>query len=679
MDEAIRKFESYLNRRYPNSSTVRSYVSDLQIFKRFIDKPPREVTKSDIDRFVEDQLASHLVATTVNRRLACLHSVFEFLADEAEDDTWANPVVWRRQRVKEGKPLPRDLSDADVERLLACIDHPRDRLMFGLMHGVGLRVGEVAALRVSDFIPCDDRAAGGRLRVRGKGQKERVVPLTPVLTQQWQAWLAQRPTVESDALFITRRKKGISTRGIQERLAHYARQAGVPVTCHRLRHTFGRRMIEGQMPVLSLSKLMGHEQVTTTQIYIAGAGVDVRADYEAAMRCLEAECPGSPLFPATAPPSTGGSPSPTGVEGEKGEAALTCPEPREAPLDLSRFWVGLPPWLVQEMADYIVRQQRRWKPSQVRHHTRVRLQTLRQVWRWLLKEREVKAFAALSRRDVQAYVDARLQEGCAASTLNRQLRDLWAFLRFVEEQGQQIAPGVFRVVPLKEGKPLPRYLTEQEYRQLEQTLLQETALGTGDDYFDRAWFYLLAHQGLRISELCDLRVGDVDLQGRRLVIRQGKGKRDRFIPLSATTVTVVGDYLSVRGTAQSDPLLLFRQQKVKPGLVQARLRRYGRAIGVQVSPHRLRHTLATRLWNIGTDIVSIQHLLGHEKLETTQIYTHVYNATVERDFRQAMARLEGERECRPAATQTEPMALVEELSSHIREPVSVVNQALNCV
>ena len=137
MDKAIRKFESYLNRRYPNSSTVRSYVSDLQIFKRFIDKPPREVTKSDMDRFVEDQLASHLVATTVNRRLACLHSFFEFLADEADDETWANPVIWRRQRVKEGKPLPRDLGDADVERLFACIDHPRDRLMFGLMYRVG--------------------------------------------------------------------------------------------------------------------------------------------------------------------------------------------------------------------------------------------------------------------------------------------------------------------------------------------------------------------------------------------------------------------------------------------------------------------------------------------------------------------------------------------------------------
>lgn len=179
MDEAIRKFESYLNRRYPNSSTAKNYVNDLHIFARFADKPPRQVTKSDVAHFVEQQLAGGRAPTTINRRLASLHHFFEFLADETDDDTWANPVVWRQQRVKEGKPLPRDISDADVEQLWACIQHPRDRLMFGLMYGLGLRVGEVAALQVADLIPASDPRQGARLRVCGKGQKERVVPVPP--------------------------------------------------------------------------------------------------------------------------------------------------------------------------------------------------------------------------------------------------------------------------------------------------------------------------------------------------------------------------------------------------------------------------------------------------------------------------------------------------------------------
>jgi site-specific recombinase XerD len=679
MDEAIGEFERYVNRRYPGRSTAKHYISDLRIFRSFVDKPAREVTRWDVDRFVEDQLAQGHSATTVNRRLACLHHFFEFLAGEADDDAWANPVVWRRQRVKEGQPLPRDISDADVERLFTCIDHPRDRLMFGLMCWAGLRVGEVAALRVSDLIPASSGEKGARLRVRGKGQKERVVPLTPDLTQQWEMWLAQRPEVEDEALFITRRKEGIRERGIQDRLAHYCRQAGLEVSCHQLRHTFGRRMAEGEMPLPSLSKMLGHAQVTTTQVYIAGAGVDVRADYEAAMSRLDAECPGSPLFPA-APLEPADSPRwPTAPQdgGAGGEAIPS--HPVEEPPDVSRFWAGLPDWVVEPMAEYIAHQQRRWKPSQVRHHTRIRLQSLRQVWRWLVENGGVSGWEALGRRHVEAYADARLKAGAAASTVNRELRDLWAFLCFVEGRGQPIAPGVFRLSRIKEGKPLPRFLNDEAYQRLEERILEATAGGTRDDRLDQAWFYLLAHGGLRLSELCDLRVRDVDLTGQRLAVREGKGKRDRIIPLSGTAVTTLHEYLAVRGMAQTDHLLIFRERSIKADLVQARLKRYGAAAGVSVSPHRLRHTLATRLLNIGMNIVSIQHLLGHEKLDTTTIYARVHDPTVEQDFRQAMARLEIRHERRAGTAQRESTPLVEEFFSHTDQPVSIANQEPDCV
>jgi site-specific recombinase XerD len=574
--------------------------------------------------------------------------------------------------------LPRDISDPDVERLFACIHHPRDRLMFGLMYWAGLRVGEVASLGVTDLIPSSNREAGARLRVLGKGDKERVVPLTLSLTQQWEEWMAQLPPVESDAVFITRRKRGISVRGIEDRLTHYARQAGIEVGCHRLRHTFGRRMAEGVMPLPSLAKMLGHAHVTTTQVYIAGAGVDVRADYEAAMSRLEAECPGSPLFPATSPEPEEAPILPPRPDPGAGGAAAKRAETSEEALDLSCFWAGLPAWLTEPLAGYIAHRQHRWKPSQVVHHTRVRSYTLRQVWGWLIAERNVSGFAMLGRRDVEAYVEARLQAGLAASTLNRQLRDLWSFLRFVEDQGEPISPGVFRVARIKEGKPLPRFLTEDEYRRLEAHMLTQTAAGTRDDHLDQAWFYLLAHGGLRIGELCDLQVGDVDLAGQRLAVREGKGKRDRIIPLSGTTVAVLGEYLGVRGEAQTDQVLIFGQAGIRPRLVEDRLARYGAAVGVEVWPHRLRHTLATRLVNAGMDIVSIQRLLGHEKLETTMIYAHVHDTTVERDFRQAMARLEASFEPRSTA-QTGPMPLVDEFFAHTRESISTTTQASNCV
>ena len=224
MQHSVKEFQRYLKRRYPHSSTAKHYVNDLRASQRLMDKAPTEIRSRDIGAFVEDQLTKGLAATTINRRLSSLHHFFEFLAHQADDDNWSNPVVWQFHRVTEPKHLPRDVREGDLEHLFAHIDHPRDRLMFSLMVSAGLRVGEVAALRMQDFIP-SPHPHRGRLRVRGKGQKERVVPLTPNLVRLWRAWSDERPSVQADAVFVTRRKRGISVRGIQALLTHYARRS----------------------------------------------------------------------------------------------------------------------------------------------------------------------------------------------------------------------------------------------------------------------------------------------------------------------------------------------------------------------------------------------------------------------------------------------------------------------
>jgi len=669
MNEDIRGFENYLRRRYPGRSTTKHYISDLRIFSRFVGMPLADVRRIDIDRFVEDQLAQGLAATTVNRRLASLHHFFEFKADETGQEELANPIVWQRYRVKEGKPLPRDVSDWAIEQFFACIDHPRDRLMFGVMCWAGLRVGEVAALQVSDLIRDDLFSGTARLRVCGKGQKERIVPLTRELVELWDEWLAQRPEGLTSAVFVTQRKTGITVRGIQDRLRHYCQQAGVHFSCHQLRHTFGRWMAEGEMPITSLSKLLGHAQVSTTQVYISGAAVEVRAEYETALERLGAQLPGS--FGSRSDPGPDDSP-------EKQEQPVTREEDRE-PLEMSDYWKDLPAWLAEPLDDYLCRQQRRWKPSQMHHHARARANALRPIWRWLVKERGVSDFATLTRQDIQAYIDMRLDDGVAASTLNRQLRDLWAFLRFLEDQEQPIPSGVFRIKRLKERKPLPRYLNEVEYQRLEQHVLAATAGSSREELLDRAWFFLLAHAGVRLGELCDLRLDDLDLSGQRLIVREGKGRRDRVVPLSATACRAVSDYLRVRGMAESDHLLVHRQKQINATLVQSRLRRYGAAVEVEVSPHRLRHTLATQLVNVGMDIVSIQRLLGHEKLDTTMIYARVHDTTMERDFQQAMKRLEVNQQKPSASAGSQADSLAEDLFSHVRVFTSVSAQAPNCV
>ena len=130
MEQAIEQFEQYIKSRYPNSTTAKHYVHDLRLFSQLIDKSPRAVTREDVDRFVEDQLGRGLAATTVNRRLVSLREFFEYLAEKKQEDEWPNPVIWKRHRVKERQTLPRDVSEADIERLFAQISHPRDKAMF---------------------------------------------------------------------------------------------------------------------------------------------------------------------------------------------------------------------------------------------------------------------------------------------------------------------------------------------------------------------------------------------------------------------------------------------------------------------------------------------------------------------------------------------------------------------
>src|SRR5512136_2595314 len=118
MKDAIAKFKRYLLRRYPDRSTTKHYMSDLAIFSQFVgDKAPKDITPKLIDDFVQAQSQQGLAAATINRRLSAISSLFEFLMRETEDDRWPNPVYWKRNSIRPGRHLPRDLNDDQAERL----------------------------------------------------------------------------------------------------------------------------------------------------------------------------------------------------------------------------------------------------------------------------------------------------------------------------------------------------------------------------------------------------------------------------------------------------------------------------------------------------------------------------------------------------------------------------------
>jgi integrase/recombinase XerD len=193
-----------------------------------------------------------------------------------------NPVHPRRHYISPRRSLPRPASDDEIERLFVAIgSHLRDRTMFTLMLHSGLRVGEVSRLRVSDI----DLKKGGTpaLRVNGKGEQERIVYLSATGAELLENYLNQRPEGTPEEVFLNRLGQAITITGIQYRLGCHCERAGIWLTCHQLRHTFACRMIAGDVPVVSIQKLLGHASIRTTQRYVRVADKKVENDYQAAV------------------------------------------------------------------------------------------------------------------------------------------------------------------------------------------------------------------------------------------------------------------------------------------------------------------------------------------------------------------------------------------------------------
>jgi site-specific recombinase XerD len=278
----VRRFGKWLRRKNPHATTQVHYLNDLKLFFAWADKPPLAITLRDVDAYIEHAQGQGHAVATVNRRLAALRSFYHFLAVES-DDAPANPVLPKRHFIRQGRRLPRDVEDADVDKLFAVITSARDRAMFLLMLRCGLRVGEVRNLSLADLYLQPTPGSLPRLWLHGKNGSERVAYLSAQTLDALLAWLAVRPIVEDQALFLNRFGERLTVTGIQDRLARYCRQAGLWITCHQLRHTFGRHMVEGRMPVTSLQRLLGHARIRTTQVYMHISDQQVQADYEAAM------------------------------------------------------------------------------------------------------------------------------------------------------------------------------------------------------------------------------------------------------------------------------------------------------------------------------------------------------------------------------------------------------------
>jgi len=236
---------------------------------------------------------------------------------------------------------------------------------------------------------------------------------------------------------------------------------------------------------------------------------------------------------------------------------------------------------------------------------------------------------------------ARLQQdGVGKSTMARKVSVLRSFFRYLQREGVvQKNPGRLVSLPRKEKK-LPVFLEKKEV----ELLLAAPDISTFYGKRDRAILEILYSTGMRVSALVGINRGDMDLLGEVVKVRE-KRKKERLCPLGKYAIEAIYDYLQACPESGSDsavqPLFINRYGKrLSARWVQLMLDKYmlKAGIGKKVSPHALRHSFATHLLDAGADLRSVQELLGHASLSTTQVYTHVSRARLKKIYEAAHPR-----------------------------------------
>jgi len=215
-------------------------------------------------------------------------------------------------------------------------------------------------------------------------------------------------------------------------------------------------------------------------------------------------------------------------------------------------------------------------------------------------------------------------------TANRKIASINAFCKWLYESGATPAEVNIKAVKNRDARQY-KGLEERELRKL------RAEIHRNRNQMHICIIEILLGTGLRVSELCNIRLRDIDISERKGTIKViGKGMVNRSLPLNKDVRKAIQDYLSVRPANDSDFLLIGQRGAFKRNAINLILEKYGDRVSVEVTPHRLRHTLGYKLVKEGTAITTIQQILGHDNIMTTNLYT----VTTEQDMSDSLDALE---------------------------------------
>jgi site-specific recombinase XerD len=234
---------------------------------------------------------------------------------------------------------------------------------------------------------------------------------------------------------------------------------------------------------------------------------------------------------------------------------------------------------------------------------------------------------------VSRYIDHLMKRRLAPKTINCHLDGIRQFYHYLKEQeGLEIINPIRKNHNQKVSRPLPRHLKDEQVR-----VLFKTVRGPRD----LAMFMLMLRCGLRVEEIANLTIGAIDINRRTVLVKDGKGSKDRIVYISNDALQSLAGYLRVRPVCRTRKIFLVEKgpctgKPISIRGIQKRMEYYARKVNLKVSCHHLRHTMATQMLNADADLSTIQDLLGHSNVKTTQRYCRVSNLKVQRDYFNAM-------------------------------------------
>jgi site-specific recombinase XerD len=235
-------------------------------------------------------------------------------------------------------------------------------------------------------------------------------------------------------------------------------------------------------------------------------------------------------------------------------------------------------------------------------------------------------------QEILQFIDFLHRKRLKAKTINCYLQSIRGFYYYLYDEERVSVPNPVRKgYALKESKPLPRYLKDEQIDRFFAVVKSKR---------DLAMFMIMLRCGLRVEELAGLTRDAIFLKHRFIHVKHGKGGKERIVYISNDAIRALLSYYKVRIGRSKNVFLVEKGTHKGKGLsirgIQKRMEYYARKANLKISCHQLRHTMATQLLNADMDLVSIQDLLGHERIKTTERYTKVSNRKVMRDYYKAM-------------------------------------------